>query len=71
MSFFFFEKILPLLLGIQQNSVKLSPLSAGQFFWSIVWFDSALIFGCVVRFYRIVFENCFPLMKHPLSKVLF
>ena len=44
-------------IGIQQYSVQLSPLSAGQFFWSVVWFDSALIFGCVVRFYRIIFEK--------------
>ena len=65
MSFFFQEKCCSS-IGIQQYSVQLSPLSVGQFFWSIVWFDSALIYGCVVRCYRIV-----PLMKHPLSKVLF
>ena len=44
--------------GIRQDSVQLLPLSAGQFFWSVDWFDSALIFGCAVRFYRIVFARC-------------
>ena len=59
-------------IGIQQCSVPLSPLSAGQFFWSVVWFDSALMFRCVVRFNRIVFKNClFLFLQHPLSKVLF
>ena len=43
---------------LQQASIQLSPLSAGQFFWSSGWFHKSLVFRCALRFYRIVFQTC-------------
>ena len=69
---FFFQKKCCSPIGIQQYSVQLLPLSVGQFFWSVVWFDSALI----LWMRRALLQDCVRklfvlLMKHPLRKVLF
>ena len=59
-------------IGILQSSAQLSPLSAGQFCWSVVWFWFGACF--LMRPALLpdgVWRLFVPLMKHPRSKASF